>query len=425
MSNAQEVTGTKLATWLVWLMVIGLVYCLLLAVGIIGDGFKWVGGGEHGAREIFEFVTNPIMGVLMGMFASALLQSSSTVTAVIVALVSTGMPVSTAIPMVMGANIGTTVTNTLVSMGHIENKTEFRRAFAAATIHDFFNWLSVLVFLPLEMAFGLLEKLSGAMVSWFTWDNSASMSGLNFVSALTKPVIAAIGQKGLLGQWNIGALGGVLMVLIGLALIFFSIHYMGKLLKVLLIGRAKAIFDAAIGRGPITGILSGTIMTVLVQSSSATTSLVIPLAGTGALTLRQVYPFTLGSNIGTCITAVLAATAVTGDSAGPALQIAIVHLLYNVLGVIVIYGIPLLRNIPIVCAEGLADLALKNRFAGVGYMLCSFFVLPGLLMLGSSVLRHAPPDQIAIEGVTEQEADRAEEIAGEVIEVQAPELAIE
>ena len=172
---------------------------------------------EH-ARS-FEFVTNPLMGVLMGMLASALLQSSSTVTAVIVALVASGMPVSTAIPMVMGANIGTTVTNTLVSMGHIGDKSEFRRAFAAATIHDFFNWLSVFIFLPLELAFGLLEKTSAAMVGWFHFDGSASTHGLNFVSASTKPVIAAIGKQGLLGQLNLGRAGAVVMILIGLAMI--------------------------------------------------------------------------------------------------------------------------------------------------------------------------------------------------------------
>jgi sodium-dependent phosphate cotransporter len=60
------------------------------------------------------------------------------------------MYVSTAIPVIMGANIGTSVTNTIVSMGHVGNAEEFRRAFAGATIHDMFNWLSVIVFLPLE-----------------------------------------------------------------------------------------------------------------------------------------------------------------------------------------------------------------------------------------------------------------------------------
>ncbi|MEI5617209.1 thymidylate synthase, partial [Streptomyces brasiliscabiei] len=90
----------------------------------------------------------------------ALIQSSSTVTSIIVGLVAGGLPVELAIPMIMGANIGTTVTNTLVSLGHVRYKDEFKRAFASATIHDFFNLLAVAIFLPLEMAFGILEKIS-------------------------------------------------------------------------------------------------------------------------------------------------------------------------------------------------------------------------------------------------------------------------
>ena len=59
-----------------------------------------------------------------------------------------------AIPIVMGANIGTSVTNTIVSMGQITNKDDFRRAFAGATVHDIFNWLTVIVLLPLEVITG-------------------------------------------------------------------------------------------------------------------------------------------------------------------------------------------------------------------------------------------------------------------------------
>lgn len=66
-------------------------------------------------------------------------------------LVSLVVPISNAIPMIMGANIGTSVTNTLVSIGQISNKGDFRRAFAGATVHDMFNWITVLVLLPLEV----------------------------------------------------------------------------------------------------------------------------------------------------------------------------------------------------------------------------------------------------------------------------------
>ena len=75
--------------------------------------------------------------------------------------------IPSAIPMVMGANIGTTVTNTLISVGHITKGEEFKRAFAAATIHDFFNLMAVVIFFPLEMIFGVFHKLSTSLAEIF------------------------------------------------------------------------------------------------------------------------------------------------------------------------------------------------------------------------------------------------------------------
>ena len=127
-------------------------------------------------------------------------------------------------------------------------------------------------------------------------------------------------------------------------------------------------------------------MTVLVQSSSTTTSLIVPLAGTGVFSLRQVYPFTLGANIGTCITALLAATAVTGANAVFALQIALIHLLYNVAGVIVIYGIPWLRRLPLWAAERLAEATMRRKIYALAYLLVVFFVLPGVAIGASRLM---------------------------------------
>jgi sodium-dependent phosphate cotransporter len=152
-----------------------------------------------------------------------------------------------------------------------------------------------------------------------------------------------------------------------------------------MVGKAKDILHNAVGRGPVSGITSGTLITVLVQSSSTTTSLIVPLAGSGVFSLRQVYPFTLGANIGTTITALLAATAVTGVNAIFALQIALIHFLYNLIGVIVIYSIPLLRDIPIKAAQTLSGLAQKNKLYVAGYMLLVFVIIP-LILIGTSEL---------------------------------------
>ena len=165
---------------------------LLLAVDLINHGFKQATGGAESAQALFAFATNPFMGVLLGGLVTALVQSSSTVTSIIVGMVAGGLPVSVAIPMVMGANLGTTITNTLVSFGHVGDRDEFRRAFAAATVHDGFNLLSIAIFLPLEMAFGILERLSGALVGaakvmgppttwrgWTSWKPSSSRSAIS------------------------------------------------------------------------------------------------------------------------------------------------------------------------------------------------------------------------------------------------------
>lgn len=74
------------------------------------------------------------------------------------------LPVKPAIPIVMGTNVGTTVTNTIISLAQLTERNEFRRAFAGAVVHDIFNWLSVLVLLPLEVITGYLRRLTGLII---------------------------------------------------------------------------------------------------------------------------------------------------------------------------------------------------------------------------------------------------------------------
>ncbi|WMO16629.1 Na/Pi symporter [Pseudoalteromonas piscicida] len=361
-----------------WLSIVLLVYLVLVAVGTVSGGFKLASGGSEGAKEIFAFATNPIVALLLGALATALVQSSSTVTSVIVGLVAGGLPISIAIPMVMGANIGTTITNTLVSIGHIRSKEEFRRAFAASTVHDFFNLLAVAIFLPLEIMFGMLEKLASGLAHVFVGDVDLSLKSYNFIKPLVKPAVSVV-KDGV--SFLDSTAAGIAMVVIGIMMILFAVTYLGKLLKKALVGKAKELLHSAIGRGPVVGISSGALVTVMVQSSSTTTSLMIPLAGSGVFTTRQIYPFTLGANIGTTITALLAATSITGPATEVALTIALVHVMFNVFAVALIYGLPLLREIPLRLAEKLAEIGAQNKPAALAYVLGSFFVFPGLIML--------------------------------------------
>ena len=363
-----------------WGVVAVMVYLLLVAVGVVGDGFRLAVGGQAGAERLFAFATNPFVGVLLGTLTTALVQSSSTVTSIIVGLVAGGLPVGVAIPMVMGANMGTTVTNTLVSLGHIGRADEFRRAFAAATVHDWFNLIGIVIFLPIEVAFGLIERASSALLTAFVSVGSYSTGGWDVLGRAVGP-----------GRSLAGALadplpetgGGVLLIGLGVALILVSITYLGRALKTVMVGNARRLLHGAIGRGAGAGILSGTVVTVLVQSSSTTTSLMVPLAAGGVFSLREVYPFTLGANIGTTITALMAATAVTGASREPALQIALAHLLFNAFAVTVVYGVPWLRGLPLRGAGWIAELGAERKGLALAWVLAVFFAVPALLTVAT------------------------------------------
>ncbi|MHC5143667.1 MAG: Na/Pi symporter, partial [Planctomycetota bacterium] len=127
-----------------------LLYLFLLSIGLMGSAFK--GFGKGFAENLVATTSNPFIGLVIGILATSVVQSSSTTTSLVVGIVgSGGLTVGCAIPIIMGANIGTTVTNTLVSLGHVGRRGEFRKAIAAATVHDFFNLICVSIMFPLEL----------------------------------------------------------------------------------------------------------------------------------------------------------------------------------------------------------------------------------------------------------------------------------
>lgn len=365
-----------------WGAVILLVYLLLAAVSIIGNGFEIASGGA--AAQLFEFATNPVIALMIGIVATAAIQSSSTVTSIIVGLVAGGLPIAMAIPMVMGANIGTSLTSTIVSLGHVRDGEEFKRAFSAATVHDSFNVFAVVLMLPIELLFHPLENMSLWLAGFFASDVAmadVSVSGFNVLSFAIAPVVETIMFSSSLllqGTWQ-----GIVLIAVGVGIILFVVHSIGKILKKLMTGRALDIMNTAVGRGPISGIGAGSLITILVQSSSTTTALIVPMAGSGVMSMKQVYPFTLGGNIGTTVTALLAATAITGPTAILALQIALLHFLFNVFAILIIFCIPLLRNVPPTIAEKMAEMTQKNKWFVGAYILSLFFIFP-LLALGIS-----------------------------------------
>ena len=137
------------------LRILGVGVCLyLFLIGIGGMGAAFKGEFAKTAAKLLEATKSPIVGLFIGILATTIVQSSSTTTSLIVGLVAAGaVSLDGAIFMVMGANVGTTVTAKIVSLGHITRKAEFRRAFAASSVHDTFNFITVAVLLPLEYQF--------------------------------------------------------------------------------------------------------------------------------------------------------------------------------------------------------------------------------------------------------------------------------
>ena len=357
------------------LLVMALLYLFLTGVELLSGGFKTMGKGF--VDGLFEGVSNPVSGLFVGLLATVLVQSSSVSTSVIVGLVASGVVSSgDAVPMIMGANLGTTVTNTLASLGHVRRDLEFRRAFAAATVHDFFTILAVALFLPIELATGYLSTTA----TWIT-DRVLGSSGASFKSplkaAVKKPagiVKDLLSDLGASGNWK-----GGLMIVIGLSFIFLALAYITRNMRLLVADRVEAAINRALSAGSgIVAILLGTIITISVQSSSITTSVLVPLAASGVLTLQNIYPVTLGANVGTTVTALLASMA-TGNPA--AVTVAIVHTLFNVSGILVFYPLQVLRELPIRLAIGLADLAADRRTMAVGYAFGMFVVVPLVVVL--------------------------------------------
>lgn len=422
-------------------------YIFICSLSFLGDAFKLLGGKAAGkAFAENRILSNPVAGLMIGVMATVLLQSSSTTTSIVVSMVGGGnlLKVSLAIPIVMGANIGTSVTNTIVSIGQITNKNDFRRAFAGATVHDVFNWLTVLVLLPLEVITGYLEKLSGVIVDSMNLQTNKA-GKVDFLKVITKPftkLIIQIDKKvieniatgklkddsasiikhvccdkmknktievinGTLveqvktvkvncgsckflfesvsrdGGWSDAAVGAVLLV-IALVLLCSCLVAIVKLLHSLLRGQMAHVIRKFINAdfpgvcGYFTGyiaILVGAGMTVLVQSSSIFTSSLTPLVGIGVLTVERMYPLTLGANIGTTATSVLAAFAQDANKLRDSLQIALCHLFFNISGIILFFPLPFFRP-PIKAAKFLGTQTAKYRWFAILYLILAFFLLP-------------------------------------------------
>uniref|UniRef100_A0A3P8XNQ2 Sodium-dependent phosphate transport protein 2B n=1 Tax=Esox lucius TaxID=8010 RepID=A0A3P8XNQ2_ESOLU len=409
-------------------LMVGFLYMFVCSLDVLSSAFQLVGGKAAG--DIFqdnEVLSNPVAGLVIGVLVTVLVQSSSTSSSIVVSMVSSGLlEVQSAVPVIMGANIGTSVTNTIVAMMQAGDRNEFRRAFAGATVHDFFNWLSVLVLLPLEAITGVLYKLTKVVIDSFDiqgGDNAPDLLNVitdpltNSIIELDKSVINGIAtgdpaamNKSLIKiclsiNYHIFAYSdlpdlavGLILLAVSLLILCSCLILIVKLLNSMLKGQVAVVIKKVLNTdfpfpfGWVTGyiaIMVGAGMTFIVQSSSVFTSAITPLVGIGVISLERAYPLTLGSNIGTTTTAILAAMASPGEKLANSLQIALCHFFFNIAGILLWYPFPFTR-VPIRLARALGNRTAKYRWFAALYLLLCFFLLPlailGLSMAGWQVL---------------------------------------
>ena len=523
------------------------IYIFLNALDMLGIGFKLLGGKD--SARMFDVSKNPISHLMIGILATVLVQSSSTTTSIIISLVGAGeLSVSYAIYMVMGANIGTSVTNTLVSMAHVNDSDELRRGFAAATVHDIFNLLSVVVLLPLEWISSagdgviVQQGKPGGVLQAMTYEMTVNEEPCdpdaeeckkwagpiklyvtpytNEVVAYDKNVASYVSQKYCDGFCNMksdemkaefedlmcpgatdhcraaikqstgfsnedldpwfesdgklkskrypkyvyikpdgtrvyvtdnkrGAVfsdevtlfdssavldanftagyntagraygfcsegwkgapcdavllktsckasrdwemtdeeAGTFAVIFSIVEICTVLYVLVNTLSYLLKGKLAYAVKYALSVNGYLSIAIGCGITILVQSSSITTSTLTPLCAVGLITLAQMYPLTLGANIGTTVTGLLAATVATSN-ARESLQVALVHLFFNIFGIVLFYVPPPTRDMPINAALWLGEKAGEYPWFPVAYTGVVFFAIPGIVY-GISVAAEA------------------------------------
>lgn len=356
-----------------------LLYLFLSAITLMSTAFGLL--GKSATTAILDVTASPVTALFIGILVTALVQSSSVTTSMVVGFVSAGtLSIATAIPIIMGANIGTTVTNAIVSVGHIGNKYEYRRAFAGAIIHDFFNIIAVAVLFPLELATGILQKSAGFLSGIF-YGSHTSVVYHSPIKKIAK-IIPTYLKDLFINNWQVSTkIAGIICLILSFALIFLTLAGLVKIMRSVMLDKIERILNDFLGKSALIAITVGAIITMTVQSSSITTSLLVPMLGTGIITLETAFPITLGANVGTTITAILAALA--GNAAG--LTVAFVHLLFNIFGILIVYPVKRIRRIPLLWATLLARYTQRNKKLLAILILGTFFAIPLLVIFLSKL----------------------------------------
>ena len=376
----ESTKDSRITHFLKIIAVLFLLYSFLVSISLMSHAFT--GFGKGFAETLIRTTSNPLIGFFVGLLATSIVQSSGSVTSTIVAFVASGaLSVRCAIPIIMGANIGTTVTNTLVALGHFSRREEFRRALSCSTMHDFFNILTAAILLPIELSTHFLERTAGFFATRFC--EFAGMTVENPLNVIIKPALNAIDGFFINFMQLPVKLASGFMLITALIILFFSLINGVNIMRSLVIRRTETVLNNILGKNAVFVMLMGLLFTALVHSSSVTTCILVPIVASGILTIENAFPITLGANLGTTLTAIIAS--LTGNVA--AVTIALAHLFFNMTGILIIYPLKTIRRIPLTMAKKMGEIAYKKPLLVFTYVLTVFFIIPGLLIFISRILR--------------------------------------
>lgn len=397
-----------------------------IAINLLGS---FEGEGKEYAKVLLSSLSNrPIVGLFIGLLVTSIIQSSSATTSIVVSFVATGIfgsdievALYAAIPVIMGSNMGTTITNAIVAIAHISDEDEFKRAFTVATVHDIFNTLTVLILFPIQVYTNFLGKsalflsklVSGGSVASFNSplkflvkpqvDLIEKLMHIDLISVFVvffvisfvlfllikmfiSNVVASLKKAKMLFYILVFYIAVIFSLsfkfhdfifgpsfsifILGMFLLFIALISFVKVTKSFTSGKLELLFNNFVFKTPLRAFLVGLILTCIIQSSSVTTSIMVPLAGAGILNVIQVFPYALGANIGTTITAILAAISL-GDVS--AIAVAFSHVIFNVLGASILYPF---RIVPIFLAKKYASLISIHKLLPIVFVVIIFFVIP-------------------------------------------------
>nr|WP_290825648.1 Na/Pi symporter [Halomonas sp.] len=351
-------------------------YFFLAALNVLGAGLGTFGGDSDLLTRAFAYGENPFIALMAGVLVTMVVQSSSFTSALIVTLVATGeMTLGTAVFAIMGANIGTAVTGVIVALANVRIKRNFRRSFTAALMHDLFNILTVMVVFPLEWLTGMFHEggrgIFTRLAGWL-----AELIGLEEVArpnspikVITAPVVDASNWLGA-ALMPTTAATGLFVAGLGMLMMFAALVFMVQNLRGALLRHMDGLFRTYFFRSDLRAYGVGVVSTVLVQSSTITSSLMVPLAGAGVVRLRRVLPFMMGANLGTTVTSVLAATA---NPIAAAMTVALFHVIFNLTGTAIWWP---LRYFPLRIATWYGRLAGRQIRYAFLFLIGVFLVLP-------------------------------------------------